>query len=510
MKQLICAQSGINFNGGSIHPLGGGINEPFVNHSRAPWPVDGTFRNLIIADDIAASKTWTLRINEGNTALTCVTDANGDARIVGVDVSVAKGNIVYYFRTAGFHPETNTCIEFEGTNPHEHGYVTGTRPAGLGGGQLGGLFGGIRTGNNKSLASITGTIAEFFVLIYFNSVDVTKGCTVYLKKNGIAQDGTGGTPDTRVTLMALTNGTISALNFQLGSIAPNLSFVPGDVFEVWDTAVNGGVTKTVGWGVRVDSPDDYFMFCSSTTSVLNSNTLYAPLNGLWQPVEDGNPDLAEAIPNIGGVTPIVISGIQSIDTGPQITDPNNLYTMKLRVNSANPANQPLINCPPGQAYTVDNNLSHIVVISDGDRWDTQGTPLVPPITTDHHYSYYARAQGGTLTVIKSTSPPTAELFDMSVSPDLLPATFQLTNGASQVYSYVVPGTYDVEETAFPANWSLTGYSVSNGSPHDAVTVAAGEDVTVTVFNTKSAIPGCPVGLPLPPVTSPPGCVPELG
>lgn len=91
---------------------------------------------------------------------------------------------------------------------------------------------------------------------------------------------------------------------------------------------------------------------------------------------------------------------------------------------------------------------------------------------------------GTLRVIKVTSPspdPTTTTFDIAVGGGLTPDTLALQNGDSHLYDPVTAGTYSVVETPVPG-WS-TSYSVSNGSPNIAVTVADGEDVTVTITNT---------------------------
>lgn len=101
---------------------------------------------------------------------------------------------------------------------------------------------------------------------------------------------------------------------------------------------------------------------------------------------------------------------------------------------------------------------------------------------------------GTITVIKVTSPVDATEFDYT-SATLTPATFTLSNGQNQLYSDLDPGTYDVEETANPLY--TTTYDVSNDSPHGAITLEAGEDVTVTVTNTLIPIPpppGTPGGI----------------
>lgn len=90
---------------------------------------------------------------------------------------------------------------------------------------------------------------------------------------------------------------------------------------------------------------------------------------------------------------------------------------------------------------------------------------------------------GTLIVIKITDPVTLGVdFVIAVQGGLTPAQITLQHGDSEVYTNVTPGTYAVIEEP-QTDWVIS-YNVSNGSPNTAVTVAAGETVTVTVTNTR--------------------------
>lgn len=86
----------------------------------------------------------------------------------------------------------------------------------------------------------------------------------------------------------------------------------------------------------------------------------------------------------------------------------------------------------------------------------------------------------TLTVTKVVSGTDAT-FDFTASDTLSPSTFSLSNGESQTYTSVGPGTYSIIETA-NLNYS-TSYLVSNSDPHTAIVIVEGDHVTVTVTNT---------------------------
>jgi hypothetical protein len=90
---------------------------------------------------------------------------------------------------------------------------------------------------------------------------------------------------------------------------------------------------------------------------------------------------------------------------------------------------------------------------------------------------------GSITVIKQTTPIPggSTTFAFGTTGSLSPATFTLQDGQSQLFSGLSAGTYGVTEAAL-AGWT-TSYSVSDGSPHDAIALGLGEAVTVTVTNT---------------------------
>lgn len=91
---------------------------------------------------------------------------------------------------------------------------------------------------------------------------------------------------------------------------------------------------------------------------------------------------------------------------------------------------------------------------------------------------------GSITVIKITVPspdPSAKNFDFTTTGGLSPATFDLMNGESQVYSSLPAGVYSITE-AVPAGWAVL-YEVSNGDSPSEINLEDGESITVTITNT---------------------------
>jgi hypothetical protein len=90
---------------------------------------------------------------------------------------------------------------------------------------------------------------------------------------------------------------------------------------------------------------------------------------------------------------------------------------------------------------------------------------------------------GTIIVIKETVGGDTEEFDFTVTGDGL-TPFSLSDGEDITFDDLVPnsgyGVTETEEAGF-----VVSYNVSNGSPHDNITVGPSETVTVTVTNTPT-------------------------
>jgi hypothetical protein len=121
---------------------------------------------------------------------------------------------------------------------------------------------------------------------------------------------------------------------------------------------------------------------------------------------------------------------------------------------------------------------------------------------------FPAAGTGTITVIKATVPPAdPTVFAFTAGGGLTPITFTLTDGGNQAFLSLPPASgYSIAETADP-DYS-TVIVVSNGNLPSNITVGAGDDILVTVTNTRvtppAGPPGCPLGS-VPAVTGLDGC-----
>jgi hypothetical protein len=116
----------------------------------------------------------------------------------------------------------------------------------------------------------------------------------------------------------------------------------------------------------------------------------------------------------------------------------------------------------------------------------------------------------TVDVLKITVPSGSPQAFSFTTTKLTPATFTLHDGEIQSYDDLTPDSgYGVTETPV-AGW-VTTYEVSNGDPHDAITLGAGDAVIVTVTNTHVQPPPvsiCPPARSLAQVDM--GCIMPLG
>lgn len=98
---------------------------------------------------------------------------------------------------------------------------------------------------------------------------------------------------------------------------------------------------------------------------------------------------------------------------------------------------------------------------------------------DANFVCFSGPATATITVQKITLPTDPLSFDFTTTGGLSPSTFSLSDGDSQVFT-VPAGIYGIVEVPVPAY--IASIVVSNGDLISAITVADGDDVTVTVTN----------------------------
>ena len=335
-------------------------------------PLAGTFQNMVVEGDTDGT-IWTLYVNDVASALTATT-SSGIALDSTHTVTVALGDRVYYHRQGSLRIETDhvplhACIEIEtaASTISMYGFSAEGASSAAGGTLGSSGLSGINPSFTFSVVPIAGTITRNMIFAWFHTTDATKGYRATIYKNKVAQDGSGGTPDTRVTLLASSPG------FQSTSVVTALTVVVGDILDTQIDDVNsiGGSSKAGNSVEFTATTAGQFAICGSNATASGGGgpyaalTVYGSVPGRWGLTEASN----GGAHNIGAVTSFALTGLQwAYDpTYPAGTGP---VTFKLYKNSTDPANQPTITITTNDTYVADTDPSHVVQIDYGDTWST--------------------------------------------------------------------------------------------------------------------------------------------
>jgi hypothetical protein len=222
----------------------------------------GVFRNLsarvTTAPGSGVTWTFTLRINGADTALTfTIAGTATSGSYTGGDVAVAEGDLVTLAvtvsgGTAASSGVWHTSVEFEGSTAAQSLYGSFT------GGGLGTMtryshpwmttlnIDATRT-NVEGIAAAAGSITKLFARCTGNNVAGAETVTILVVLNGVDQDGTGGTVDTRVTLNSST---------QAANLAFTLAVAAGDLIAIKSSWVSGNAGHLFSWGVQFTATTD--------------------------------------------------------------------------------------------------------------------------------------------------------------------------------------------------------------------------------------------------------------
>ncbi len=498
---------------------------PVVSLIPVPWAT--TVRNLSLLSydttrpyDIVA----TLRKNNVDTALTgtLLASENGPVHIPGIDISYAQFDDFSYHASTPFAgpPLGQTigwCVEAESV-----GNIFGVSGGGgssclVGSGNMAGALGngfwnsyvhGVSTqASSYSICATPGTlttvVVKGYASIFTPNIPIPGGSSyiVLILLNGVVQDGSGGTVDTRTTIPA---------GFDVGSTVVgtfSLPLVKGDHVDIayYRTGANAAYEEPAfGIGIGfMPTTDGYFMLTGGS-----NNVVYSPgLGYVWIRAEQN----------------VTVEGLAQAPLGPAGLTARGLYverggggsgptytriTTLRRTGVSTPIVVTLLDFATSgfvegfaEVFTTDDliSLESDTQVDARLRWGLEAS-IEEDVPTF-----------GTLVVTKDAGGDLATPFTIEVGGGLSPASPALVGGDSQVYADVPTGSgYSVAEPVVPDGWQLTGITVSNGSDPDNISIGDGETVTVTVANAQVITPcvgeleGARVdGLPYRPVSAVP-------
>lgn len=330
-----------------------------------PWMAAGVFSNMKItlpsAPGVGTSRTFTLEINSVATGLTLTfSDAETDKSITGVTAAVASFDIVRLVATNVGTPadvsNVHLALEFRPT-------VDGTQSFGsMCSGQVpvGTTYNGVFAGNFDwtttlsdaviNVVPVAGTITGGGIKLSV-ATGAAKSRTVTLYKNGVKQDGTGGTVNTQLTV---TDGTQVTGSFSLPVAA-------GDLVYSEHVPTNSPATARVLYGYSFVATNPLqCALCGNLGAVSAASTVFAFPSGVTQVTS--TTESARQRP--GAITAFTASALYwSLGAAPGGATSRTVTLRKAAGNTS-------LTSTISDANTTGND-AHNVALEAADLWDLQ-------------------------------------------------------------------------------------------------------------------------------------------
>ena len=227
----------------STFSLGGGAAASTIADAanNVVCPAAGVISALTVAIDTApaagTTKIFTLRVNNVDTAMVITIDENHtSATYAGTGITVAAGDLLCVSYTKTGTPGSSTIASISWVWTGQSGvsiYVGGnttintTTPRWYGPFSPGESTTTTAANLAQNVVAAPGTITGYYVTV--PAVAGTTGSyTFTLFKNGTAQNGTSGTPDTRLTYTCSAARVTSNVSFSLAVVAGDLVYLQID------------------------------------------------------------------------------------------------------------------------------------------------------------------------------------------------------------------------------------------------------------------------------------------
>ncbi len=336
----------------------------------SPMPAAGSFANLAIKLTVApggvTSRTFTLFKNGSSTAVTLtITGAAttgsditnsasysaGDTLELRTSVSGSPAGSAWYF-SVSFTPTTPdvSVYGWSASNLIANAFVQPFNGSG---------FVGTTQFAGTTVVSAPGSITDMRWRLGTAPGGVTSR-TATLFKNNVAQDGTGGTPDTRVTITGAST---------TGNASFSLTVAAGDQITCKHTVSGSPAGATWNTGTiafLATFPNDY-QFCHEITGSNTSTKFNAPVG---QAIAESATETDQD--RIGGITSISIGGMYVVASGAPSAGKSWTYT--LRVNGSDTG----LSVTIADAATTGNASASPITITSTDTWCIKVTNVGAP------------------------------------------------------------------------------------------------------------------------------------
>jgi hypothetical protein len=339
----------------------------------AVWSADGVFRNFKPRLTVApgAGKSITLTVRKGNatarvdTAMTVtISDASTTGTFTG-DLVVSDGDVLSLkIVRNGTTPSTDLyyTLEFKGNTTKQSAY--GGYCSGLGGGDANPRYTGAFSmfswpqgdvlAERQTPCPTSGAITKLNILQRWNfgSFGWTGPVSFHLYKNGVKQDGGGGTVDTGITCTSADNNTVKSKTFTLALVAGDRVAIGADVANASPASFEPGIQFTAtSDGQSILAGGQVGMPGSTGTTFVRPTDRNAATQ-----VADDEVD--------GSVTPFTLKNLYlATSVAPGSGDS---WTASLRRNAASPGGTPSVTLSDSEV--IEGDLVNTLAITSADRF----------------------------------------------------------------------------------------------------------------------------------------------
>lgn len=367
------------------------------HNGRHPWMCTGTFRNLRIEFEAVSDVQWTFTFLKNGiaTALTCTIAAGSTVGLdVGHTVTVVPGDIIALRRDpspgfaqqpSSYHPNFWMTLEFESASTGVSGYGTNANSAHSGSSTFyDGLFAmnddvSQPVERNCNLVGPAGTLTSYAVQTN-EAPNVNGTSCVYTvmrsTDNGatfVAQDGSGGTSDTRITLTSGTYGTWT------GSV----TLASGDLVAIRlvTTGFSAGQGVATAIGTQFTATTNGQFWLGGTDGATPSNTTVQYLDAVTAELNSNDWSSTETTRHlVGSITAVTCTGMWAwVDDAPGLASSGKSWTFNVRVNEADASGGPSVTI--SETQTANNTPTGSFVVSLGDTFGIKSTPAATPLGT---------------------------------------------------------------------------------------------------------------------------------
>jgi len=334
MLQLFPSHRKSGFSTGAVAALHGYQSDNGFLYVPTPIAVAGTFTGLRITTTVApgAGTSWTLtlRVNGSTTALTATVADSATTGTGTGSIAVAVGDRIDYQCSASGSPAAAAlaaALEFTATDANVAVYAWAGRTVNENGiiapAAFGEHFVDVANGYGDQALFSAGTITAWSVAIETTfGGGPSQNIRFVLRKNGVDQDGTGGTSDTTITC---TGGSL------VQSATVSLSVAAGDRLAV-RCLLTGSIILTFSGSLRFEGAGLQLQVAGHGPSSTTRSFLWVTGSGtdgtqLWSTPESARQD-------VSGVTALTLRGLRAAraSAGSDVDQ-----TVTLRVNGVDTA-----------------------------------------------------------------------------------------------------------------------------------------------------------------------------